>query len=182
MNVRMITCHILMFLFFTFLISCGETNYILKTETPPIRDGFFRFRWTSPMSLVDNEFPNFTGAKPTKNLNRYNTSCFTDAAFLEESINLCQFIFDGKGLQSVKLVINANPVVAENKLDALKKKLTRIYGEPNQLSGRIEQHRAPEYIVCFFWDQKRLDLMLKPDYTIEINAYGHLPGPSILTW
>ena len=170
-----------MILFFAFLIGCGEANYILKTETPPILDGFFGFRWTSPMSLVDNEFPNLTGAKPTTNLNRYNTSCFTDAPFLEELTSLCQFTFDGKGLQSVKLVFNSNQVIAENKLDALKEKLTRIYGEPNKFSGRIGQHKAPEYIVYFSWDQKRLELMLKPDYTIEINAYGHLFSPPMLT-
>ena len=176
---RKISYHILVILFFALLIGCGEANYILKTETPPLQDGFFGFRWTSPMSLVDNEFPNLTGAKPTTNLNRYNTSCFTDVSFLEELTSLCQFTFDEKGLKSVKLVFNSNQVTAEDKLTALKEKLTRIYGVPNKFLGIIGQHKEPEYIVCFSWAEKRLELMLIPDYTIEINAYGYLPNRTI---
>lgn len=76
--------NILVILLFVFFIGCGETNYILKNETPSIVDGFFGFRWTTPMSVVDNNFPKLTGAKPASNLNRYNTSFFTDASFLDE--------------------------------------------------------------------------------------------------
>lgn len=172
---RKFSYHILVILFFALLIGCSETNYILKTETPPILDGFFGFRWTTPMSLVDSKFPNISGAKPAADLNRYNTSCFTGASFLEELVSLCQFTFDEKGLKSVKLVFNSTQFTAEDKLDALKEKITRIYGAPDKLLGTIGQQKPPDYILSFSWAEKRLELMLMPDYTIEINAYGYLP-------
>ncbi len=52
--------------FFLILIisGCGETNYLLTSDTPQILEGFYGFRWTTPMSVVDSDFPKRTGATP----------------------------------------------------------------------------------------------------------------------
>ncbi len=162
-----------------FLIGCGETNYILKKETPPKLDGFFGFRWTTPMSIVDNEFPKQTGAKPVSDLNRYNTSNFSDAYFLGELTSLCQFTFNETGLISVKMVFNTNHLTFEDELFKLKEKLADVYGEPRESLEIIDYRVLPEYLIRYSWAESRLDITLKLDYTLEINAFSFSPllGP-----
>ena len=134
-----------------FLIGCGETNYILKKETPPILDGFFGFKWTTPMSIVDNEFPKQTGAKPVSDLNRYNTSNFFDAYFLGELTSLCRFNFDQSGLTSVKILFNTNHMTFEDELFKLKEKLADVYGEPRESLEIIDYRVLPEYLIRYSW-------------------------------
>lgn len=162
-------------IFTSLIIGCGTTNYVLKNATPSLNIGFFNFRWTTPMTVIDSEFPKLTGAKQRLDLNRFEKSCFVDASFLDEITSLCEFNFDEKGLKSVKLVINSNQFSNGNKLEVLKEKLTRIYGEPNKSLGITGQGKTQAYIVYFSWAGKRLELMLMQDYSIEINAYGYSP-------
>jgi hypothetical protein len=169
----------LLFMLLFLLFRCGETNYILNKETPPILDGFFGFRWATPMSIVDSEFPKLTGAKTQSNLNRYNTSNFSNAYFLGELANLCRFNFGKTGLTSVKIVFHTNYMTFDEELYRLKEKLSTIYGESREYPGIIDYLTLPEYLVRYTWIERRLDITLNLDYTLEINAYGYSPlfGP-----
>lgn len=166
---------ILLFLF----SRCGETNYILNVETPPILEGFFGFRWTTPMSIVDSAFPKLRGAETRSNLNRYNTSNFSNAYLLGELTSLCQFGFSERGLTSIKIKFNTNHLTYAKELYDLREKLTDVYGEPRDLPGIIDYLGLPEYLVRYTWIESRLDITLNLDYTLEINAYSFSPlfGP-----
>ena len=160
-------------LFFLFiLLGCVETNYVLQNETPPILDGFFGFRWTTPISVVDSEFPKRTGVTSMDSLNHYNTSNFSDAYFLGEIASLCWFGFGQTGLTSVKILFNTNYLNCEDKLYLLKDSLSEIYGEPREIPGIIEPNTPPTYSISYFWYEKRLNISLNIDFTIEINAYS----------
>ncbi len=165
--------YILLTLFTSLIISCGANNYILKNDIPSLETGFFGFRWTTPMSIIDSEFPRKTGAKQRSDLNRFSTSCFSDAYFLDELTSLCQFRFNENGLNSVKIIFESNQVSAEDQLFKLKEKLSSFYGEPYKTLGTNKQNEKQEYIVGFFWDGGRLELTLKLNYTIEVNAYSY---------
>ncbi|MGB5530503.1 MAG: hypothetical protein WBQ32_11095 [Ignavibacteriaceae bacterium] len=171
--------HSLIFILFFLLFRCGEANYILNEETPPILKGFFGFRWTTPMGIVDSEFPKLTGAKTQSNLNRYNTSNFSDAYFLGELTTLCRFTFSESGLRSVKIIFNTNHLTYDAELFELKEKLANVYGEPVELLGIVDYPTLPEYLVRYSWIEGRLNITLNLDYTLEINAYGISPllGP-----
>lgn len=160
-------------------IGCGTTHYVLNNETPSLNSGFFNFRWTTPMSIVDSEFPKITRAKPRLDLNRYKTSCFSNTHFLGELIDVCEFSFNEKGLNSIKIIFVSSKLRVEDDLLRLKEKLSAIYGEPRELFNGMNQYTKQEYILNYYWNEKRLELTLKPDYTIEVNAYSYSPlyGP-----
>ena len=166
----------LLFILLFLLFSCGETNYILNEETPPILEGFFGFRWTTPMSVVDSEFQKQTSAKTQLSLNRYNTSNFSNAYFLGELTSLCRFGFNERGLSSIKIIFNTNYLTYAKELYELKEKLTDVYGEPRELPGIFDYPTLPEYLVRYTWIERRLDITLNLDYTIEINAYSYSPA------
>ena len=172
--------YFILLLIITFFSGCGETNYILKSETPPILEGFIGFRWTTPMSIVDSEFPERTGATPLAVPDSYNVSSFSNVHFLDESADLCRFHFDYKGLKSVELVFYTNPYTFEDKLIKLKEKLSSVYGKPVELTGRRNPFEPPEFLTKFFWYEKRLKLISLPGYTIKIKAYGFIPHKIIL--
>jgi len=161
------------------LFRCGEANYILDDQTPPISEGFFGIRWTTPMAIVDSEFPKHTGAITQSSLNQYNTSNFSNAYFLGELPSLERFTFNERGLTSIKIIFKTNFNTYENKFDLLLKKVVSVYGKPIELFGIVEFPDIPDYIVCYYWNGKRLELKLKLDYSIEINAYSYSPldGP-----
>lgn len=169
----------LKFLLILIISGCGETNYLLTNDTPQILEGFSGFRWTTPMSVVDSEFPNQTGATPIDSLNRYNTSNFSDAYFLGELTSLCQFTFNETGLISVKMVFNKNHLTFEDELFNLKEKLADVYGEPRESLEIIDYRTLPEYLIRYSWAESRLNLTLLLDYKIEINAYGYYPVQGI---
>jgi hypothetical protein len=180
----MLRFHYTSLMIIIFLLSgCGQTNYLLKSDTPPILERFYGFRWTTPMSVVDSEFPKQTGAKPVSILNYYNTSNFSDAYFLDELTSLCKFTFNETGFKSVKILFNTNHLTFENELFKLKEKLTAVYGEPIESLGIIEYLRIPEYLIRYSWNERRLEITLKFDYSIEINAYSYSPlhGPIFRT-
>jgi hypothetical protein len=169
----------LLFILLFLLFRCGETNYILNEKTPPILEGFFGFRWTTPMSIVDDEFSKTTGTKPIDSLNRYNTSNFSDAYFLGELTTFCVFGFNENGLSSVKIIFNTDFQTFEDNLFKLKEKLTDVYGEPRESLEIIDYRTLPEYLIRYSWAGSRLDITLKLDYTVEINAFSFSPllGP-----
>jgi hypothetical protein len=169
----------LKFLLILIISGCGETNYLLTSDTPQILEGFYGFRWTTPMSVVDSDFPKRTGATPIDSLNRYNTSNFSEAYFLGGLTSLCQFTFNETGLISVKMVFNTNQMTFEDELFKLKEKLTDVYGEPREALEIIDYRTLPEYLIRYFWAESRLDITLKLDYTVEINAFSFSPllGP-----
>jgi len=173
---------IILFLLFN-QIGCVETNYILQDETPPILEGFYGFRWTTPMSVVDSEFPKRTSATSKDSLNRYNTSNFSDAYFLGELTSLCQFTFNQTGLTSVKILFTTNYFNYEDKLFLLKDSLSKIYGEPREIPGIVEHNTPPTYFLIYFWNERRLEITLRLDYSLEINAYSYSPlhGPIFRT-
>jgi len=164
------------FLLFLFIpLGCGDANYLLTSDTPPILEGFYGFRWTTPMSVVDSEFPKQTGATPIDSLNHYNTSNFSDAYFVGELASFCWYGFGQTGLTSVKTLFNTNYLNCEDKLYLLKDSLSKIYGEPREIPGIIEPNTPPTYFISYFWYEKRLDISLNTDFTIEINASSDSP-------
>lgn len=160
-------------------LGCGETNYLLTSDTPQILEGFFGFRWTTPMSVVDSEFPNRTGAAPIDSLNNYNRSNFSETFFLGELTGLCQFTFNETGLISVKIIFNTNQLTVEDKLYYLGEKLSAVYGEPLEFIGNPYDRESPEYFSQLRWFNGRLNLTLLLDYKVEINAYSFIPNHSI---
>ena len=169
----------ILIVFISFILGCGETNYILNEDTPPIELGFYGFRWTTPMSIVDEEFPNRTGAKPESISNKYNTANFKNAHFAGESVSLSKFNFNENGLNSVNLFFYTDYYSFEDKMYSLLEKLINIYGEPVEYFNTPEFHEIPEYIVSYSWNKKRLNLQLKTDYSIELNALSYIPYPII---
>jgi hypothetical protein len=167
--------HSLFIILISFLLSCGESNYILQNETPPIEDGFFGFRWTTPMSIVDDEFPKRTGVKPVLTKNHYNTSNFSDAYFLDQLTNLCVFHFNERGLSSVKIIFYTDFRMSESKFYDLMEKLSFIYGKPEIFIGTSTDQNQLEFIGQFKWYKGRLNITLNTNYDIEINAYGYYP-------
>jgi hypothetical protein len=157
-------------------IACGETNYIINDETPPLDLGFDGFRWTTPMSIVDEEFPEQKGAQAESNLNKFNTSNFKDAHFLGEISSLTKFSFDESGLRSVKIIFNTDYQSFEDLFYSLLNKLTNVYGEPVELFGALNYKAPPEYLVKYSWFDRRLEIKLSPDFTIEIEAYSYSPA------
>lgn len=163
-----------------FIISgCGETNYLLTSDTPPILEGFYGFRWTTPMSVVDAEFPKRTGATPIDSLNRYNTSNFSDAYFLDELTSVCLFGFNENGLSSVKILFNTDYQNFGEKLFYLEKKLSDIFGKPLEYFGNPSYKDSPEYFSQLQWIRGRLKLTLLTNYILEISAFGYEPFESI---
>lgn len=161
------------------LFRCGETNYILNDQTPSNLEGFFGFRWTTPMEIVDSEFPKRTGARKQSGLNRYNTSNFSNAVFLGETTSSCRFKFNERGLTSVKILFDADHMTIDEQLYNLIEKLSDVYGKPIEVHGIIKNNRPPEYLVRYTWIEARLDIILNLDYTLEVNAYSFSPllGP-----
>ncbi|MCW8817323.1 MAG: hypothetical protein OQK52_05555 [Ignavibacteriaceae bacterium] len=127
------------------------------------------------MSIVDSEFPKLTGAQAQSNLNRYNTSNFSNAYFLGELTSLCRFGFSERGLSSIKIIFDTNYMNFEEEFYKLKEKLSAIYGEPREYPGIIDYPTLPEYLVRYTWIESRLDITLNLDYTFEINAYSFSP-------
>ncbi|MCW8805289.1 MAG: hypothetical protein OQK56_02415 [Ignavibacteriaceae bacterium] len=165
------------FLILIFLIiSCGETNYILNEDTPPIDVGFYGFRWTTPMSVVDEEFPDRHGAQPESSLNKYNTANFKNAYFLGERTSFSKFSFGESGLSSVKIIFNTNYLSYEDLFYLLLNKLINVYGEPVELLGSFDFQAQPKYLVRYSWFASRLEIILNPDFTAEINAYSVSPA------
>lgn len=165
----------LYFIVISFLLSCGDSNYILNNETPSIQEGFFGFRWTTPMSIVDAEFPKRTKATPIDSLNHYNTSNFSDAYFLDQFANLCVFHFNESGLSSVKIIFYTDHRTSESKFYDLMEKLSFIYGKPEIFIGTSTDQNLPEFIGQFKWFKERMNITLNTNYDIEINAYGYYP-------
>lgn len=155
------------------IISCGESNYILEETSPPIDVGFFGFRWSTPMSIVDEEFPKQTGAQPESGLNTYNTSYFKDAYFLGAISSLSKFAFNEAGLSSIEINFNTNYQSIEKIFDPMLDKLIDIYGEPIEHLITTEFPEIPEYILKYSWDESRLELVLNTDYSFVINAYSY---------
>lgn len=158
---------------------CIGTNYILKDETPAIEEGFFGFRWTTPMSVFDSEFPKRTGVTPIDSLNRYNTSNFSEAYFLGELTSLCVFGFNENGLSSVKIIFNTDYRTFKDELYYLEEKLSAVYGEPLEFLGNPYDRELPEYFSQLQWVNGRLNLTLLLDYKVEINAYSFVPNRGI---
>jgi len=161
------------------LISCGETNYLLNEETPSIYEGFQGFRWSTPMSIVEAEFPKQSGAQPESGLNTYNTTNFKNAHFLGEFSSLSKFSFSKSGLVSVKIIFGTNYQSFENLMFQILEKLIDIYGEPKESIAIIQYPEIPDYIVSYSWYEKRLELILRLDYSVEIIALSFSPlyGP-----
>jgi len=178
-NMKIKLNFVLLIVFASLVIGCGTTHYVLNDETPSLNTGFFYFRWTTPMGIVNSEFPQITGAQPRLDLNRYKTSCFSNTDFLGELINVCEFSFDEKGLNSIKIIFLSSELQAEENFLRFKEKLTTIYGEPRELLNGTNQYTEQEYILNYYWNDKMLELTLKPDYTIEINVHSYSPlyGP-----
>lgn len=166
----------LLFILLFLLYSCGETKYILNEETPPILEGFFGFRWTTPMSVVDSEFPKQTGAQPESGLNTYNTANFKNAYFLGEITSLSKFSFGESGLGSVKIIFNTNYLSFEDLFYSLLNKLKNVYGEPMESLGDLDYQAQPKYLVRYSWFERRLEIKLNPDFTFEINAHSISPA------
>jgi hypothetical protein len=169
----------LKFLLIFIISGCGETKYLLTSDAPPILEGFYGFRWTTPMSIVDEEFPKRTGATLIDSLNRYNTSNFSEAYFLGEESSLCWFGFNESGLISVNILLNTDYQSFEKKLYSLKEKLSTVYGEPLEFIGNPYDRESPEYISQHQWVNGRLNLTLLLDYKVEINAYSFVPNLGI---
>ena len=87
--------------------------------------------------------------------------------------------FNETGLISVKMVFNTNHMTFEDELFKLKEKLADVYGEPRESLEIIDYRTLPEYLIRYFWAESRLDITLKLDYTVEINAFSFSPllGP-----
>lgn len=173
--------HLLIPLILSLLLNCGETHYILKEDTPPISEGFFGFRWTTPMSTVETEFQKQPGVNVVSELNRANTSCFSGANFLGYAISLSKFTFDGKGLNTVKLVIKLDSSKIEDVFYSLKENLTNIYGGVTSTFGIRKHNEPPDYLEYFSWTERRLELKLMPHNTVEINAYRDSPHFKAIT-
>jgi hypothetical protein len=149
-------------------IGCSDTNYFMENQTPPNLEGFLGIRWTTPLSIVDDEFPKMTGAKPLQQLNRYNTSAYTNFNFWDRQVKICQFTFNEKGLYSIELVFNTDIQSYGRDFIAVKEKLTKIYGVSMKKYGNDVQQK---YISGFSWLGCRLELLLTEEYKIEIIAY-----------
>jgi hypothetical protein len=172
----MLRFHYTSLIIIIFLLSgCGQTNYLLKSDTPPILEGFYGFRWTTPMSIVDEEFPKKTNAKPIDSLNRYNNSNFIDAYFLGELTSLCLFGFNETGLTSVNILFNTDYQTFEYKLYYLEEKLSAVYGERVEVIGNPYDRESAQYFNQLIWAQGRLKLTLLTDYKLEITALGYNP-------
>jgi len=163
--------NILLLIVFTFIASCGDPHYLLESDTPENLEGFLGIRWTATMSTVEEEFPKLTGANLVKEITPYNISSFSNVKFLDKQARNCKFIFDKKGLKAVSLSFDTNGKNYKKVLDTFKENLTKIYGIPNNPPAVYYQNKQPSYIRGDFWLGCRLELLLMPDFTIEINAY-----------
>lgn len=137
-------------------VGCTDPIYFMGNQTPPNLVGFLGIRWTTPYGLVKNEFPKRTGAKPLQQLNKYNTSVYTDFKFWDWPVKICQFSFDEKGLRAIELVFNTNNQNYEKEFNDFKVRLNKIYGDSNNIN---------------IWFDGRLELKLMPNYNIVIKAY-----------
>jgi len=158
-----------------FSFACGETNYILREDTPPIDVGFYSFRWTTPMSIVEKEFPAISDAQPDSKLNTYNSSYFKGGIFLSERISSTEFTFNESGLMSISINIYANQNSFEDLLNLFREKLIATYGEPIEQFAMLEFMKIPDFLVKYSWSERRLQLLLKPDYSLEIKAFRFTP-------
>ena len=146
----------ILIIFLLLLAGCVDVNYFMQSQTPPKLEGFLGLRWTTPMSIVNKEFSKRTGAKPLEKLNTYNTSVFTNVKFLDKQIDICRFTFDENGLLSIDLIFNTTRQSYKSVFNYYKDRLNEIYGDSNNLN---------------LWFARRLELLLLPNYNVEINAY-----------
>ena len=76
--------------------------------------------------------------------------------------------------QAAKLIHTSNLYHIANQ-----EKLADVYGEPRESLEIIDYRVLPEYLIRYSWAESRLDITLKLDYTLEINAFSFSPllGP-----
>ena len=146
----------ILIIFLLLFAGCVHVNYFMQSQTPPMLEGFLGLRWTTPMSIVDKEFSKRKGAKPLEQLNTFSTTVFTDVSFLDKQVDTCRFTFDKKGLLSIDLIFNKNRHSYKSVFNYFKHRLNEIYGDSNNSN---------------WWFEGRLELLLLPNYNVEINAY-----------
>ena len=160
------------------LFSCGDTNYLFNEETPPLYEGFLGFRWSTPMSIVDEEFPKQLGAISKPELDHYNTSNFSDVYFLDELSSACIFYFNENGLSYIQLKFYTQDKPSSILFNILAEKLANIYGNPIVFSTTPE-FEEPEFIQQMEWEKGRLTLSLISNIEIKLTAYSYEPIKSI---
>ena len=157
-----------------FLFSCSETNYIINEETPSLYEGFLGFRWSTPMSIVDEEFPKQSGSISKSELDHYNTSNFSGIYFLGELSSSCIFYFNETGLSYIQLNFYTQDRPSSLLFNVLAEKLSNIYGNPIVFSITPE-FEEPEFIQQMKWEKGRLTLSLISSVEIELKAYAYEP-------
>ena len=160
------------------LFSCGETNYLINKETPSLYEGFLGFRWSTPMSIVDEEFPKQSGSISKSELDHYNTSNFSDVYFLGELSSSCIFYFNETGLSYIQLNFYTQDKPSSFLFNILAEKLSNIYGNPIVFSMNPD-FEDPEFIKQLKWEKGRLTLSLISNVEIELSAYSYEPIQSI---
>ena len=156
------------------LIGCGRSNYFLRLDTPPGVEGFLGFRWTSPSDLIERRFLEYSsGSVPIPELSTSFVHSYTNVSFLSKRADTCQLICDQMGYYRTRLVFKTTDVSAVDDLRYFRDRLSNIYGVSSPKPDLVDAYPQQMILSVSQWFNCRLELALRSDSTIEIDAYYH---------
>jgi hypothetical protein len=160
----------LLLILFT-ILGCGESNYIQNNSTPESLDGFAGFRWTTPMSFIEEQLLKNSNATPIPELNTYESTHFSNVEFVENEGFDCGYYFSQKGLTKVSLSFQTTAEYVDIDFNEIFSHLVSIYGEPINLISQSTHETYPNSLIGYSWFGCDIELFLNMNNTIIINAY-----------
>lgn len=164
------------------ILGCGESNYVQNCDTPLNLNGFAGFRWTTPMSLIEEQLSKKSYVKPIPELNTFESTHFSNVEFMEYEGFDCAYYFSKRGLIKTSLSFQSTPENAEIVFNEILVHLVNIYGEPRKTISQRTRKSYPNFLVGFSWFECELEIFLNMKSIIIINAYeSHTCGEGVYT-
>jgi hypothetical protein len=154
------------------VIGCGRSNYFLRLDTPPALEGFLGFRWTTPADFIANRFVQYsTGSAPIPEMTTGLTPSYSDVPFLSKRASTCQLFCGPMGYYAAKLTFKTTDASSTDDIYFFRQRLSNIYGSPRPVDAYADPNTQGSNLSIYKWLDCRLELSLKTDSTIEIDAY-----------